>query len=156
VFARPLRLALLWLALVLFLGSASFGPQQTGPVVRRLVPWMSASTFRATHAVVRKVSHFVEYAVLGGLWLHAFRSRVRFRPSTAAWAALAMCLACAVVDETHQTRVPGRHGSPRDVVLDSLGAMAGVLVIRSRKWPDGAAAEPSATPVTVVRLGRRA
>jgi hypothetical protein len=67
VFARPVRLALLWLALVLFLGSAYFGTQQTGPVVRALVPWMSASTFRTTHAVLRKVSHFVEYAVLAGL-----------------------------------------------------------------------------------------
>jgi VanZ like family len=67
-----------------------------------------------------------------------------------------MCLACAVVDETHQTRVPGRHGSPRDVVLDSLGAMAGVLVMRTRKWNDGADAEASGSQVTVVRLDRRA
>jgi VanZ family protein len=39
----------------------------------------------------------------------------------------------AVSDEVHQTFVAGRHGSPRDVLIDAVGAALGLLVaVRAR------------------------
>ena len=133
---RPFRPAVLWLVLVLVLGSAYFGPKQTQhhvvPALHAVAPWMSPSSTHAAHAVLRKLSHLTEYAVLAFLWARAFRSASRLGLKAALGAALAVCVACAAVDEIHQTQAPGRHGSVSDVALDSLGALAMLLVMRAR------------------------
>ena len=68
--------------------------------------------------VLRKLAHLAEYAVLGALLLRACR-----RP----WAALALATLYAASDEVHQLFVEGRQGSPLDVGIDALGALAGIL-----------------------------
>jgi VanZ family protein len=159
---RPFRSAVLWLVVVLVLGSAYFGPKQTQhhvmPALHTLAPWILPSGAQTVHAVLRKLSHLTEYAVLALLWVRAFRSGSRFGLGTAAWAALALCLSCAVVDEVHQTLTPGRHGSVADVALDSLGAVAMLIVVRARpKIAEAADAhEGSPRRLGTVRLDERA
>jgi len=106
---KRFRLAVLWLMVVLFLGSAQFGPKQTQqqivPTLRTLAPWMATSGVDAIHALLRRLSHLTEYVILALVWLRAFRAQ-RFTLKTASWAALAVCLACAIVDEAHQASVP--------------------------------------------------
>ena len=79
--------------------------------------------------VLRKLAHFTEYAALG-LCLYALARR-RLTPLPALALALGMAVAFAFVDEWHQLSVPGRDGSLRDVGIDSLGALAGVLLGRA-------------------------
>jgi len=47
-------------------------------------------------------------------------------------------VAYAITDEVHQLFVPNRQGSPWDVLIDSIGGAAGLLVLwavgRWRKW----------------------
>jgi VanZ family protein len=156
--ASRFRFALLWMVVVLFLGSAQFGPQQTGqhvvPTLRTLAPWMAMAEVQTIHTLLRKLSHVTEYAVLALLWLRAFRSQVRFSLEGAAWAALAVCLACAIVDEVHQAYVPGRIGSVRDVALDSLGAVGMVMFVRARRPGTRAdvSADGSPSKLPTVRL----
>jgi VanZ family protein len=69
--------------------------------------------------VLRKLAHVAEYAILGGLV---------FRASRSAPAAFLFASAYAVTDELHQAFVRGRHGSPVDWLIDSAGALIGVLV----------------------------
>jgi len=147
----------LWLGLVLLLGSAHFGPSQTQqqvvPLLRLLAPWMPASGAQTVHAVLRKISHLTEYAVLALLWVRAFQSWRPLSLKMAFGAALAVCLTCAVVDEAHQARVPGRHGSVRDVALDSVGALAALIVVRTRQsLTDDRVA--SRAPLDVARVDR--
>jgi VanZ family protein len=71
--------------------------------------------------VLRKIAHAAEFAVLGGLLLRALRDER---------AALAAGIAYAVSDELHQHFVPGRVGSPLDVLIDSVGVAVGVLLWR--------------------------
>jgi VanZ family protein len=80
--------------------------------------------------ILRKLAHLTVFAVLTVLLCRAFRLHVA-RP-TYAWL-LAMCVAAlyACSDEWHQTFVPGREGTVRDVVIDSLGVV-GVWVLASR------------------------
>ena len=39
-----------------------------------------------------------------------------------------ICVLYAITDEYHQTFVAGRSGELRDVVIDSLGALLGILI----------------------------
>ena len=71
--------------------------------------------------VLRKLAHVAEYALLGALLLRALGDER---------AALAAGVAYAISDELHQHFVPGRTGSPLDVVIDSVGVAFGVLLWR--------------------------
>jgi hypothetical protein len=73
---------------------------------------------------LRKVAHAAEFAVLGFL---LFRAGGRER------LALGLGIAYAVSDELHQHFVPGRVGSPLDVVVDTVGVLVGVLLV-GRRW----------------------
>jgi VanZ family protein len=64
--------------------------------------------------VGRKLVHMTEYGLLWLLWLRALDWR---RP----WTAAAIAVAFAMTDELHQTFIHGRHGTPIDVAIDSLG-----------------------------------
>ena len=50
-------------------------------------------------------------------------------------AALAAGIAYAISDEVHQHFVPGRVGSPVDVLIDSVGVAVGVLLWRRYRAP---------------------
>jgi VanZ family protein len=67
--------------------------------------------------VLRKIAHAAEFALLGLLL-----ARATSRPAVA----LALGALYAVSDEVHQSFVPGRVGSPLDVLLDTAGVAVGV------------------------------
>lgn len=75
-----------------------------------------------------EVAHILEYAVLGGL---AFAALAQYRPALPAAAIVAAAWALAVLygmsDEFHQSFVPNRDASWKDVGFDALGAAFGVL-----------------------------
>ena len=79
--------------------------------------------------VLRKIAHTAEFALLGALLLRALRDER---------AAFAGGVLYAITDEIHQLFVQGRHGSPLDVVIDSVGVAVGVLLWR-RYGPASAA-----------------
>jgi VanZ family protein len=76
--------------------------------------------------VLRKLAHMTEYAVLAVLLVRATGSY--------AWA-FALAVGYAATDEVHQLFVRGRHGSPVDVAIDAVGALAGLAVLRSKLLP---------------------
>jgi len=133
-------LASLWLVLVLFLGTASFAAQETGrfviPFLKFMLPGAPRSELQASHLVLRKVAHLFEYAVLAMLWYQAIYRDGGRTPRTAAWVALSICLACAFADEAHQSMLPSRQGSARDVVIDAFGATAMLTIARGRTMGD--------------------
>lgn len=67
--------------------------------------------------VLRKLAHLVEYAVLGALV---------YRAAGSAPAAILLSSAYAATDEIHQAFVAGRHGSPLDWLIDTVGVVLGV------------------------------
>jgi VanZ family protein len=71
--------------------------------------------------VLRKIAHVTEYAILGFLLARAVSELPAF----------VLGAAYAVTDEVHQSFVEGRHGAPRDVLIDAFGVAAGVLVYRA-------------------------
>ena len=126
--------ALAWTALVLWLGSAAFGAEQTGSVLRpvlRAVAVVTGLGLSEVHTLLRKAVHFTEYAVLAALWFFALAGRRRV--VAASWMALSIALACAVLDEGHQSALSNRTGSARDVVIDASGAVVALSIVRRRR-----------------------
>ncbi|SHJ13355.1 VanZ family protein [Parasporobacterium paucivorans] len=74
---------------------------------------------------IRKASHALEFVLLGGLFMAVFGIyRLRIRMPVA----LLGTALYAVSDELHQHFVMGRAGQGKDVLIDSIGAVLGILV----------------------------
>lgn len=97
-----------------------------GPVLELLIPWAEADELTVAHAVVRKMAHVAEYAVLGVLVLRALdepgRAQGRIVLGT-----ISLCAVYAMTDEYHQTYVASRVGAVSDVLLDTGGATLGTV-----------------------------
>lgn len=75
------------------------------------------------------IGHLVGYAILGFLLYRAFNGGVAGWSREAAGYALLVGVIYAVSDEVHQVFVPGREASFFDVVIDTVGLLAALLVV---------------------------
>jgi VanZ family protein len=73
--------------------------------------------------VLRKCAHMTEYGILAVLLVRATRS--------APWA-FTLAVVYAASDELHQSFVRGRHASPVDVAIDTVGIAIGLLALE--RW----------------------
>jgi VanZ family protein len=102
-----------WLPALLYLGLITTLSSQTGKELPQ-VWWMRFD----------KVLHVLEYGGLGFLVSFALGATMRRR---LLWATL-FGIAFGVIDEFHQSFVPGRQGNdPGDMAADLVGAFAGAL-----------------------------
>jgi VanZ family protein len=81
----------------------------------------------AAEVVLRKLGHVAGYFVLTVLLLRALH---RSDVAAAKPAAIVLALAYAIGDEWHQSFVPGRTATPRDVAIDGAGIALAVLAAR--------------------------
>ena len=129
-----------WLPLVLWLGviflgstdlmSAEHTSRFIVPFLRWLKPDISQETLASIHFIVRKCAHLGEYAVLALLLLRAAIFTTNLKRSLAilyvsVWVA---CLFVATTDEFHQTFVASRSALATDIMIDSGGAILGLLI----------------------------
>lgn len=111
------------------------------PFFRWLIPTITPITLIRLEFFIRKAAHVTEYAVLALLLYRAFVHTVfQSRRLLSAGVVLLACTAYAASDEFHQSFVPSRTASLRDVMIDLCGATIAVLLYwsigtRSRK-PD--------------------
>ena len=70
--------------------------------------------------------HFAEYSILGFLLFRSITSDelLTFHPF---YGSLLIGISFAILDEFHQSFVPGRHMSSTDVFFDSLGIVFGMF-----------------------------
>ena len=79
---------------------------------------------------VRKVAHFTSYALLGFLLYLCFGSPkwLPDKKTIPIVLAFPLCVIFAFSDEYHQTMVEGRAGRFSDVMIDSGGAIFGIVI----------------------------
>jgi VanZ family protein len=99
------------------------------PILRRLLPHAQEKTLEIIHHIIRKGAHVFEYSIFGGLVWRAIRAgRSGWRWSWAYWTILVV--ACfALLDEFHQSFVPGRGASVLDSLLDTCAGAAALLLL---------------------------
>jgi len=124
----------IWLAVIFLASTDLMSAEHTSrfivPFLRWLKPDISPEALASIHFIVRKCAHLGEYAVLALLLLRAAIFMTNLKPSLAilyvsVWVA---CLFVAATDEFHQTFVASRGASARDIMIDSGGAILGLLI----------------------------
>ncbi|MGC2531174.1 MAG: VanZ family protein [Candidatus Acidiferrum sp.] len=131
-----------------------FSDQQTGrviiPLLHWIFPWAKARTLRLMHIGVRKMAHVTEFGAFSITVFRGVRAgRNGWRLSWAV-ATLVLAVAYAGFDEWHQSFVPLRHSSPRDVAIDAAGALLAQFIVwwyATRRWPFSALSGISAKMV---------
>ena len=126
--------AFAWVAVVLAASTDLFSARHTGAILAAVLTWMfghmDARTFETVHFLVRKSAHFTEYAILSVLFFRAARGGLAgFWRMRWALLGLAISLSVAILDEWHQSFVPSRTSSARDVLLDLCGALFAQLLL---------------------------
>lgn len=116
-----------------------FSGEETARVIIPLLHWLfPAATphmLRLMHVGIRKMAHVTEFGLFSITIFHGIRGGRygwRFRW---ALATLVIAVTYAGLDEWHQSFVPVRQASARDVAIDALGALlAQVLVWAYAYW----------------------
>lgn len=103
------------------------------PLLHWLFPHMPEARVEFIHHAFRKCAHLGEYSVLAVVLWRAVRKPVRNDPRPWSWreAAIAALIvfAYASTDEFHQIFVPGRTPLVTDVLIDTTGAIMGMLAL---------------------------
>jgi VanZ family protein len=125
--------ALVWAVIIFTASTDTFSSDHTSriilPLIRWLVPGISAANLELAHHFVRKVAHFTEYFIFFLLLYRGLRGiRGGWHLS---WALFAWFIAGAysVLDEIHQSFVASRGASAWDSLLDSTGALVALVVV---------------------------
>ena len=132
-------LILVWM-IVIFMFSSQSGEasmQTSGFLADPIVHWLAEkrqlqygsqeyqAVYDLVQMLIRKTAHFLEYMILGGLiqaLVLSFRDRMTL-PLSLSGSSL-----YAASDEIHQMLQGDRSGMIQDVLLDSCGAFAGILL----------------------------
>lgn len=143
-------LTLAWLCLLAAFSTDTFSAEHTGSVLWRIVhavySSISPGQFAVLHFLVRKGAHFTFYGLLS---VFAYRAWKATWPAPTSWnwrwcgLAVLVTLAAGSLDEFHQSFVPSRTASARDVMLDVLGACFFQLIIAAAAQWDRSARAPS-------------
>lgn len=134
----------IWLAVIAVESTNIGSSEHTARLLYPLFAFLfglDIARFAAWHALMRKTGHFVGYFILSVLLFRSWRATFP-RLSTRwclQWAATAFLSTALVasLDEWHQSFLPSRTGTFRDVVLDSGAALVAqfalAIVLKTRR-----------------------
>lgn len=141
-----LLLAILWMGVIFWFSSrnAELSAMDSTRIGRAIADMLAkgftgwdesakeAFVLSVDHAV-RKTAHFLEYMILGILLSGVF-AEYRMRPLRWMKRVWISGTLYAVTDELHQIFTPGRSCQLSDVILDSCGVAAGILLALLVLW----------------------
>ena len=122
---------LFWLIVIFMFSNqpATSSSAMSSPFVDVLKPYLPNFSVAFLTFAVRKSAHIVAYSVLGALVYNvAVEYRLRYRYKIGYSLLFVGMYAC--LDEVHQLFRAGRSGEPRDVLIDVLAGLVGILLYR--------------------------
>ncbi|MSU00233.1 VanZ family protein [Tissierella pigra] len=124
-----------WMALIFYLSSQPV-QQSNGlskkitkvvvDTIEKIVPKAELNPKRVNH-ILRKNAHFFAYLLLGILVMSMLKI-AKVHITKAVILALIICIIYAISDEFHQLFVPGRGAQIKDVIIDTAGAITGIIL----------------------------
>jgi VanZ family protein len=149
--------AMVAVAIICTESTQTFGAENTStwlrPIFERIFGRFQDANWEQLHHYLRKTGHFVGYGTVGLTFLRAWLCTLgrRTQPSLHTWRlrAIGLAIACAALvaagDEFHQSFLPGRTGTPVDVLLDTCGACVLCLLVWRVRFR-GAPRDPEPLP----------
>jgi VanZ family protein len=98
-------------------------------ILRIFLPSYSLAELYKIYFFLRKLGHFLAYALLFAAYVRAWRWHLGKTRLNAVLLTLGLCFLVAAADETRQSFHSSRTGSPGDVILDMSGALTAALVL---------------------------
>lgn len=129
--------ALIWLGVIAVESTSYLSSDNTSRFLYPLLHYLlglDPAHFSVWHHYIRKTGHFVGYFILSSFLFRAWGATLqatageRWSPR---WATISflMTVLVASLDEWHQTFIPSRTGTIRDVILDSFAALVAQIFI---------------------------
>ena len=129
--SMPSAALCVWVVSMFVLSSDYFSSARTAPLVSQFVfnafPALSAVNHLLIEVLTRKLAHWIEYFILAVLLMRAFNTSTERTPKNQIGWGLVLGLLYALVDEFHQSFVPSRTASSRDVLINAIGFGCGTL-----------------------------
>ena len=129
-----ITITLIWTAVIFSfsLQSGEVSGDLSGSVLEALLGFFmpgvleSPEKLELFHLILRKCAHFTEFMILGVLSSIALKyMKIEYKSVVG----LGYCVLIASLDETLQLFVSGRAGRVQDVMIDSAGALVGIVVV---------------------------
>jgi VanZ family protein len=125
--------AMVWAVMIFFASTDSFSSEHTSriiePLLRWLIPGISAGSLELVHHLIRKSAHCVEYFIFFLFLYRGIRGMRKGWQWSSALYAWFLAAGYAVLDEIHQSFVASRGASPWDSLLDASAAFVAVFVV---------------------------
>lgn len=139
-----LILLILWMSLIFMFSSQNGSDStETSSLVSKVLYVLIEFVFKGKYSlsefvlkympIIRKLAHFSEYFILGVL---AYLNVIEYSNKKEYLYAILFSVLYAISDEVHQLFVESRNGSIKDVLIDSLGVIIGVLICHMifKRW----------------------
>lgn len=130
-YSEIINIVLLVLWMVFIFAMSSFdAPQsdgQSGLIVNIVNNVIHTSNIDLLTTIIRKLAHLTEYFILGLLMINCLKD---YKINKIYILSVVFSFIYAITDELHQTFISGRSGEIRDVVIDTIGALIGILIYK--------------------------
>ena len=80
--------------------------------------------------LVRKTAHFIIYLILGILVVNLL---CEYNIKQIILISLFICMLYSISDEFHQLFIDGRSGEIRDILIDTIGSLVGIMIYKITK-----------------------
>ncbi|MBQ9544385.1 MAG: VanZ family protein [Clostridia bacterium] len=97
------------------------------PITRKMTPVQKQDFKTSFHDTVRKSAHFLIFLLLGAAFMFAL-APYNFKGLLCHFISVGLSFVYACTDEFHQSFVSGRGPAFTDVLIDTAGALIGVLI----------------------------
>src|SRR5258707_9268151 len=119
--------AIVWACIIFVMSTDRFSSEHTAyffePVLRWLIPSLTAHQFEVIHYCLRKSAHFTEYFLFCMLIYRGARGGRTGWRWTLGLAAFSVAVGISALDEIHQGFVARRHAPPHHSLNDSTGPL---------------------------------
>lgn len=130
-----ITLILIWMCIVFKFSSqqSTESSQLSGGITKAILNFFNVLEGKTIEqqsqieTIVRKLAHYLIYTV-GGILILSHVNLYKISANKKVIVSQLVGTLYATTDETHQLFVPGRSGEIRDVCLDSLGVITGIII----------------------------
>jgi len=123
-------LVILWMAFIFTMSSfnSTDSSNQSNFLMNIITSFLNIKNLDMLSFIIRKFAHFIEYLILGILVYNLIKN---YNKKT--YIAIMICILYAISDEFHQMFVPGRSCQIIDIIIDIIGVISGIYLLKKIK-----------------------